>query len=70
MGIATSLNATTFTAASKSLGIDLAGEIEIMNLACQEAIAKFNFLITDVLTPAGTEAAAIALLLAQIALLS
>ena len=41
-----------------------------MELACQELTAKLNFLINDVLTPAGTEASNITTLNTQITNLS
>jgi hypothetical protein len=57
MGIKTNLVGITFTTQDKvtavALGLDLVGFVADMELACQELTDKLNFLINDVLTPAG-----------------
>lgn len=74
MGFKTSLAGVTFTAGAKAqavaLGIDMTGFVTEVQLSMSEVLAKLNFLISDVLTPAGTEAANITTLQAQITALS
>jgi hypothetical protein len=74
MGIKTSLAGVTFTAGAKAnavaLGVDMTGFVADVQLAMSEVTTKMNFLINDVLTPAGTEAANITTLQAQITALS
>lgn len=57
MGIKTNLAGITFTTQDKAtavaLGLDLVGYVADMELACQELTEKLNFLVSDVLTPAG-----------------
>jgi hypothetical protein len=74
MGVKTSLVGITFTAGGKqqaaNVGVDIADFVAGIELTCQEMTQKLNFLINDVLTPAGTEAANITTLQAQITALS
>jgi hypothetical protein len=74
MGVKTTLAGITFTTGGKqqaaNVGVDLADLVAGMELACQELTAKLNFLINDVLTPAGTEASNITTLNTHITNLS
>jgi hypothetical protein len=74
MGVKTNLVGITFTAGGKSqaalVGVDLADFVAGIELTCQELTNKMNFLINDVLTPAGTEASNITTLQTQITNLS
>lgn len=59
MGVKTALAGITFTtqgkAAAAAIGLDLADYILGLQLTCQEMTVKMNFLVNDVLTPAGSE---------------
>jgi len=74
MGVKTAVGAITFTAAGKNaaaaLGLDLPDYIAGIRLTCDELTAKMNFLVNDVLTPAGTEGSNITTVNAQITALS
>jgi hypothetical protein len=74
MGVKTALAGITFTTQGKNgaaaLGLDMADYVLGMQLTCQELTAKMNFLITDVLTPAGSEGSNITTVNAQITALS
>jgi hypothetical protein len=74
MGVKTALAGITFTTGGKNtaaaLGLDLADFSLGMQLTCQELTAKMNFLVTDVLTPAGTEGSNITTVNNQITALS
>jgi hypothetical protein len=74
MGVKTALAGITFTTGGKNqaeiAGTDLAGMISECQLACQEITNKLNYLVADVLTPAGTEAANITTINTQITNLS
>lgn len=74
MGVKTSLAGITFTTGGKNqaaaLGLDLADFNLGMQLTCQELTQKMNFLVNDVLTPAGTESANITTVNAQITALA
>jgi hypothetical protein len=45
-------SAADFTQAEK-LGVDLAGNMQLLQLKCDELVDLMNFLVNDVLTPAG-----------------
>lgn len=74
MGVKTALAGITFTTGGKNqaaaLGLDLADFVLGMQLGCQELTQKMNFLVNDVLTPAGTEGANITTINTQITSLS
>ncbi len=74
MGVKTNLAAITFTVTGKNTataaGVDLAGMIAEAQLKCTEAINALNYLVADVLTPAGTESANITTINTQITALS
>jgi hypothetical protein len=74
MGVKTAVAGITFTtqgkAAAAAIGLDLPGYILEMQLTCQELTQKMNFLINDVLTPAGSEGSNITTMNSQITALS
>ena len=74
MGVKATLAGLTFTTNGKNsataMGCDLNGLVQEMQLRCQESINTLNYLITDVLTPAGTESANITTLTTMISNLS
>lgn len=74
MGVKTALVGITFTAAGKAqaaiVGVDLADFVAGIELTCQELTQKINFLVNDVLTPAGSEASNITTMNSQITALS
>lgn len=74
MGVKTALAGITFTGTGKNtaaaLGLDLADFVLGMQLTCQEMTQKMNFLVADVLTPAGTESSNITTINSQITALS
>jgi len=74
MGVKTAVAGITFTTGGKNaaaaLGLDLADYVLGMQRQCQELTAQMNFLINDVLTPAGTEASNITTMNTQITALS
>jgi hypothetical protein len=74
MGVKTSIAGVALTTQGKqqaqNVGLDVADYMLGIQLTCQELTAKLNFLISDVLTPAGTEASNITTLQAQITALS
>lgn len=74
MGVKTTLAGVTFTATGKSqaetIGCDIAGTYAEAQNKIIEAIVLLNFLVADVLTPAGTESANITTINAQITALS
>ena len=59
MGVKTNLAAITFTGTgltkATAVGVDMVDMMAGINLGIAEIQAKLNFLIADVLTPAGTE---------------
>jgi hypothetical protein len=74
MGVKTTLAGITFTTGGKAqaeiAGCDLAGMMEVIEMHCQEATNMLNYLVNDVLTPAGTESANITTINTQITNLS
>ena len=74
MGVKTNLTGITFTTTGKNTavaaGVDLAGMIAECNLGINEILAKLNYLVTDVLTPSGTETSNISTINSQITALS
>ena len=74
MGVKTALTAVVFTTGGKNqalvVGTDIAGMIAECNLACIEITNKLNFIVNDILTPAGTESSNITTLNSQITNLS
>jgi len=74
MGVKTALAGITFTGTGKQIaanvGLDLNDFVLGMQLTCQELTQKMNFLVNDVLTPAGTESSNITTVNSQITALS
>jgi hypothetical protein len=74
MGVKTAIAGITFTTGGKNqaaiVGVDILDFVAGMQLTCQELTQKINFLINDVLTPAGTEGANITTLNTQVTNLS
>lgn len=74
MGVKTALAGITFTtqgkAAAAALGLDLPDYVAGMQLTCQELTQKMNFLVNDVLTPAGSEGSNITTVNAQVTALA
>ncbi len=74
MGVKTNLAAITFTAGGKSqaelVGTDLAGTFAETQNKIAEVITLLNFLVSDVLTPSGTESANISTINTAITALS
>lgn len=74
MGVKTALAGITFTATgfqkAAAIGLDMTDFVAGMQLTCQEMTQKMNFLVNDVLTPAGTEGANITTINAQVTALS
>ncbi len=74
MGVKTALAGITFTTGGKNqaaiVGLDLADYVLGMQLTCQELTQKMNFLVNDVLTPAGSEGSNISTINTQITALS
>lgn len=74
MGVKTALTGITFTTngknAAAAIGLDLPDFILGLGLTCSEMTQKMNFLVTDVLTPAGSESSNITTVNAQITALS
>jgi bisphosphoglycerate-dependent phosphoglycerate mutase len=74
MGVKTALAGITFTTGGKNqavaVGNDLAGTMLDLQLECQEIINRMNYLVNNILTPAGGESANITTINAQITALS
>lgn len=74
MGVKTALAGITFTtqgkAAAAALGLDLPDFVLGLQLQCQEMTQKMNFLVNDVLTPAGSESSNITTVNSQITALA
>ena len=74
MGVKANLAAITFTATgltkATAVGVDMVDMIAGINLGIAEIQAKLNFLINDVLTPAGTESSNITTINTQLTALS
>jgi hypothetical protein len=74
MGVKTNLAAITFTggglAKATAVGVDMVDMMAGINLTISELQAKLNFLITDVLTPAGSEGSNITTINTQLTSLS
>lgn len=74
MGVKTTLAGITFTATglttAEKAGVDIAGLMLAIELKCSEMIAELNYLVSDVLTPAGTEGTNITTINTQITNLS
>jgi len=74
MGVKTALAGITFTTNGKNqaaiVGLDLPDFVLGMQLACSELTTKMNFLVNNVLTPAGSEGANITTVNAQVTALS
>lgn len=74
MGVKTALAGITFTATgltkAAAIGCDMIDMNLGMQLTCQEMTQKMNFLVNDILTPAGTEGSNITTINAQITALS
>jgi len=60
MGVRTTLLGVTLTAGditqAETLGTDIKGCMALAELKCQEVIVLLNYLVNDVLTPAGDTA--------------
>jgi hypothetical protein len=74
MGVKAALNGITFTGTgltkATTVGVDIVDMMAGISLGIAEIQAKLNFLITDVLTPAGTEASNITTINTQLTALS
>jgi hypothetical protein len=73
MGVRTALGTITFVAAATAEGNggeDIKGLLAECQQQCAELINTLNYLVNDILTPTGLEAANIATINAQIAALS
>jgi hypothetical protein len=73
MSVKTAIAGITFSSGGKNAaaaaGADLAGMIAQIQMQCDEIKAKLNYLVTDVLTPSGTEASNITTINTQISAL-
>lgn len=74
MGVKAALTGITFTATgnnkAQAVGVDMADLMLGINLGIAEIQQKLNFLVADVLTPAGTEGANITTINTQLTALS
>lgn len=74
MGVKTALAGITFTTQGKAqaaiVGLDLPDFVLGMQLACQELTVKMNYLVNNVLTPAGSESSNITTVNAQVTALA
>lgn len=74
MGVKTALAGITFTTGGKAQAAiataDLLDMVAGLELKCQEMIVTMNYLISDILTPSGTESSNITTINSQITALS